>query len=99
MALSNVIRWNLRSCSVGYWIAEAHNGCGHATAAVSRACEIAFRELGLHRVEAGTLLTNEASQRVLTKNGFSRIGVAPKYLEIAGIWQDHVLFQRLTDEE
>lgn len=97
IALSNVIRWNFRSCSVGYWIAEAHNGRGHATAAVRRICELAFTELGLHRVEAGTLLANEASQHVLSNSGFSRIGVAPKYLEIAGSWQDHVLFQRVAD--
>ena len=59
---------------------------------------IAFTELGLHRVQAGTLLHNRGSQRVLERNGFTPIGVAPRYLHIAGRWQDHLLFQRLADD-
>lgn len=51
------------------------------------------RELRLHRLEASTLLHNIGSQRVLEKAGFERIGMAPKYLRIAGEWQDHALFQ------
>ena len=56
----------------------------------------AFDELGLHRVEAGTLVHNVGSQRVLERNGFVRFGLAPQYLRIAGRWQDHVLFQVLN---
>lgn len=40
-----------------------------------------------------TLIDNEASQRVLLKNGFVQYGRAPEYLEIAGRWQEHLLFQ------
>jgi len=29
-------------------------------------------------------------------NGFTLIGLAPSYLEIAGRWQDHLLFQRVA---
>jgi ribosomal-protein-alanine N-acetyltransferase len=56
------------------------------------------REAGLHRLQAGTLLHNAASQTVLRRNGFTPIGVAPRYLRIAGRWQDHLLFQLLADE-
>ncbi len=94
--LSNVVRGAFQSCSVGYWIRSAANGRGHATAAVGTMLGIAFGELGLHRVEAGTLVHNLGSQRVLERNGFTRYGLAPQYLRIAGRWQDHVLFQRLN---
>ena len=97
MNLSNVVRGAFQSANVGYWVARAHNGRGVATAALALVCERAFGELGLHRIEAGTLLDNHASQRVLEKNGFERIGVAPRYLQIAGVWSDHVLFQRTAD--
>ena len=50
-------------------------------------------ELGLHRIEASTLLHNVGSQRVLLKAGFQQIGMAPRYLQIAGKWQDHNLYQ------
>ena len=58
---------------------------------------MAFGELGLHRIQAGTLLHNTGSQRVLERNGFQRFGVAPQYLRIAGQWQDHALYQLISD--
>ena len=59
---------------------------------------IAFAELGLHRLEAGTLLHNTPSQRVLARNGFRPFAVAEAYLKIAGRWQDHILFQLLNKD-
>ncbi|MGY1699366.1 GNAT family N-acetyltransferase [Geodermatophilus sp. SYSU D00766] len=95
VSLNNVVRGAFQSCSLGYWIRSAANGRGHATAAVRAVLAVAFGELGLHRVEAGTLVHNVASQRVLERTGFTRYGLAPRYLRIAGRWQDHVLFQLL----
>jgi len=59
---------------------------------------VAFDELGLHRIQAGTMLHNIGSQRVLERNGFVRFGVAPEYLNIAGKWQDHALYQVLSTD-
>ncbi|MEU8814132.1 GNAT family protein [Actinoplanes sp. NPDC048796] len=96
--LTGIARGPFQSCHLGYWVAEAANGRGLASAAVGRIAGLAFGELGLHRVEAGTLVHNAASQRVLERNGFRRYGLAPRYLRIAGEWQDHVLFQLLADD-
>jgi ribosomal-protein-alanine N-acetyltransferase len=62
---------------------------------VDAVCRWAFGPGGLHRLEAGTMLDNVASQRVLEKNGFERIGIAREYLHIDGDWRDHVLFQKV----
>ena len=97
VTLSNIIRGPFQSCNLGYWVDATHNGRGIATAAVRQIVDLAFTDLELHRVEAGTLLHNRASQRVLERNGFVRFGVAPAYLRIAGRWQDHILFQTLND--
>jgi [ribosomal protein S5]-alanine N-acetyltransferase len=59
---------------------------------------VAFGELRLHRVQAETMLCNVRSQRVLKRNGFRRIGMAPAYLNIAGQWQDHILYQVINDD-
>ena len=67
-------------------------------AAVAAIAELAFGDLELHRLEAATLVANRASQRVLEKNRFVRIGLAPHYLRIAGVWRDHVLFQRTIED-
>ncbi|HEX5332379.1 MAG TPA: GNAT family protein [Cellulomonas sp.] len=97
ITLQGITRGPFQSCSLGYWLSASHNGRGLATAAVRDMLRVAFEELGLHRVQAGTLLHNVRSQRVLERNGFVRFGVAPAYLNIAGAWQDHVLFQVLTN--
>ena len=96
VTLSNVVRGAFQSCTLGYWLGSAHTGRGLATVAVGEIMGVAFAELALHRIEAGTLPHNIASQRVLERNGFSRFGVAPKYLNIAGRWQDHVMYQALN---
>jgi [ribosomal protein S5]-alanine N-acetyltransferase len=96
VALSNVVRGPLQSANLGYWVAERLNGRGLATRAVADLIPIAFGELGLHRIEAGTLVDNIGSQRVLDKNGFERIGTARGYLHIGGAWRDHMLFQLLA---
>ena len=99
ITLSGIVRGPFLSADLGYWVAESANGRGVATAAVTRILRIAFDEMGLHRVEAGTLVHNAASQRVLQRNGFRRYGLAPRYLRINGEWRDHILFQRLADDE
>jgi ribosomal-protein-alanine N-acetyltransferase len=97
VGLSNIKRGALQSAVLSYWVDEAHNGRGLCTRAVAEVIEIAFGELALHRLEAGTLVDNFASQRVLEKNGFERIGVARNYLLLGGEWRDHVLFERVAD--
>ncbi len=98
LSISNVVRGPFQSANLGYWVADKHNGRGVWTRAVGLAVKAAFQEHGLHRLEAGTLLDNTGSQRVLRKNGFREIGIAPRYLFIAGAWRDHLLFQRLSDD-
>jgi [ribosomal protein S5]-alanine N-acetyltransferase len=97
VGLSNIKRGALQSAVLSYWVDEAHNGRGLCTRAVAEVIEIAFGELALHRLEAGTLVDNFASQRVLEKNGFERIGVVRNYLLLGGEWRDHVLFERVAD--
>lgn len=96
--LNGIVRGAFLNADLGYWVAARLQGRGLATRAVAHVLRHAREELGLHRVQAGTLPHNRASQRVLGANGFTRIGVAPRYLEIAGEWQDHVLFQRLLEQ-
>ncbi|KNB54255.1 GNAT family N-acetyltransferase [Streptomyces caatingaensis] len=96
--LNNVVRGAFRSAQLGYWVAAGWSGRGLGTAAVGAACALAGEQLGLHRVEAGTVTSNSASQRVLEKCGFERIGTAPRYLHIDGAWRDHYLFQRILND-
>ena len=98
LTVSGIARGAFQSGDVGYFVAQAVNGRGVATAAVAALVDMAVDPagLGLHRLQAGTLLSNSASQAVLQRNGFERIGVARRYLRIAGRWQDHVLYHRVA---
>ncbi|WP_010525293.1 GNAT family N-acetyltransferase [Nesterenkonia sp. F] len=99
LTLSGITRGAFQSAAMGYWVSERANGRGIATRAVSEAVGVAFDELGLHRIQAETLFSNTASQRVLAKNGFRPYGVAPEYLRIDGRWRDHLLFQLIADDD
>jgi ribosomal-protein-alanine N-acetyltransferase len=93
--LSDIVQGAFCNAHLGYWVDARLAGRGIMSAAVEAAAVHARDELGLHRLQAATLVHNDASQRVLERTRFERIGVAPRYLKIAGRWQDHVLFQRI----
>lgn len=93
--LTDIVHGAFENGHVGYWLDTRFTGQGLMTRAIEALVEHARDELGLHRLQAATLPHNEASQAVLTRAGFERIGFAPGYLRIAGQWQDHVLFQLL----
>ncbi|GLY03692.1 MULTISPECIES: GNAT family protein [Actinoplanes] len=95
--LNNIVRGPFQSCSLGYWVDSGHAGRGLVTKAVALLLRDAFTVHGLHRVEAGTLLHNVRSQRVLERAGFQMFGMAPRYLKIGGEWQDHFLYQLLEE--
>jgi ribosomal-protein-alanine N-acetyltransferase len=96
--LFNIVRGALEGGTIGYWVDGGRNGRGLASGAVADLLAYAYGELGLHRVEAATLVDNLPSQRVLEKNGFERIGLARRFLRINDAWRDFFLFQRLADD-
>jgi ribosomal-protein-alanine N-acetyltransferase len=97
ITLGDVRRESLQLANVGYFVAQKYNGRGLATRAVAEVVRFAFADARLHRLEAGTLPDNHASQRVLEKNGFARYGLASGLLKIDGVWRDHVLYELLND--
>ena len=96
--LSNVTRGIRQSCSVGYWIGQRYARHGYMSDGVRVAATFAFDQLRLHRVEAGCVPNNVASQGVLRKVGFQDEGIARKYLNINGRWHDHLLFALLASD-
>lgn len=94
--LSDIVGGAFLNGHLGYWLDYESQGAGLMTKAVHAVVELAFGQLGLHRLQAATLLHNAASQQVLANCGFVRIGIAEQYLRIAGRWQDHILFQRVA---
>ena len=59
----------------------------------------AFRVLGLHRAEANVMPRNAASLRAAEKAGYRPEGLARRYLNINGVWEDHIHMVKLNEEE
>ena len=98
VALNNVRRGVAQSCSVGYWMGAPYARQGFMTEALAAVLDFAFEDLGLHRVEAACLPSNQPSRRLLGKMGFKEEGFARKYLRINGAWEDHILFAMLRED-
>ena len=98
MNLSSVQRGPFQNAYVGYWIDERHAGRGYTPEAVVVAARYAFEDLGLHRLQISIIPRNGASRRVVEKLRIREEGVALRYLEINGVWEDHVRYA-ITAEE
>jgi ribosomal-protein-alanine N-acetyltransferase len=57
-----------------------------------------FEELGLHRLQIAIIPRNHASRRVVEKLGIREEGIAQRYLEINGVWEDHVRYAMTSEE-
>jgi ribosomal-protein-alanine N-acetyltransferase len=96
--LSSIQRGPFQSGHLGYWIDQSYAGRGLIPEAVVVMFRFAFEELGLHRVQVSIIPRNRASRRVAAKLGLRDEGIAVRYLEIDGRWEDHIRYA-ITAEE
>jgi RimJ/RimL family protein N-acetyltransferase len=91
----NIVSWQQGTeREVGYWLGKEYWGKGIATRALAEFLNhVTQRPLYAHVVKH-----NIASIRVLEKCGFTREGLARRYLCINGVWQDHLLFGLLHED-
>lgn len=96
--LNNVVRGALQTGTVGYWIDQRKAGHSYVAEGVAVVMRYAFEELALHRIEICIVPRNSNSRRVMEKLEIRDEGVAQRYLEINGVWEDHVRYG-ITYEE
>ncbi|MFI2105165.1 GNAT family N-acetyltransferase [Isoptericola sp. NPDC019693] len=91
--------WHRAEGSIGYLVDPAYAGRGIATALAGALLDVAFTDLGLHRVTAGCFAANEASWRVMEKLGMRREqhGVRDSWHDELG-WVDGYTYAVLADE-
>jgi len=68
----------------GYWIGRTYWGRGYATEAVARLTRFAFEILRVNEIWAAAVPVNDASHRVLEKNGFAIVGAGTRDSEMRG---------------
>lgn len=96
--LNNVVWASFQNATLGYWVTEEVEGKGVAREAVRTVVDFAFEALGLHRVDAGIMPSNLRSRRLVEALGFREEGRAAKYVQIAGSWEDHLLYAITSDD-
>jgi [ribosomal protein S5]-alanine N-acetyltransferase len=98
MNLSSVQRGPFQNAYVGYWIDRRHAGKGLTPEAFVVMARYSFEDLGLHRLQVAIIPRNGASRRVVEKLRLREEGVALRYLEINGVWEDHVRYGFTAEE-
>ncbi len=96
--LSSIQRGPFQSCYVGYWIDEGHAGNGYTPEALAVVLKYAFEDLNLHRVQVAIIPRNTSSRRVVEKLSMREEGIAERYLEINGEWEDHIRYAFTSEE-
>ena len=96
--LNNVVRGALQSGTIGYWIDRARAGHSYVAEGVVAVMRYAFIELGLHRLEICIVPRNHNSHRVMQKLEIRDEGIALRFLEINGVWEDHVRYGITLEE-
>ena len=96
--LNNVVRGAFQSATIGYWIDKSRAGRSLMSEAVVVLAQYAFEEMRLHRLEICIIPRNVNSRRVMEKLDIRTEGVAERFLEINGVWEDHIRYG-ITFEE
>lgn len=79
-----------QSCRLAFGLDYRRQGRGLMTEALREAIRYIFNRLGLHRIEASYMPTNEASGRLLKRLGFAVEGYSRDLIFINGQWKDHL---------
>ncbi len=102
LSLSQVFRGPFLNAYAGWRVSTPYTQQGLGTEAVRGLLDLAFAPLpsgvGLHRVQANVIPNNLPSVALARRVGFREEGYAKAYLEIAGEYQDHIMFAKLADE-
>ncbi len=96
IGLSGIVYGSFCSAYLGYKLDKNFVGRGFTTMAVEMMVEYAFKELELHRIEANVIPRNKASLRVLEKCGFVNEGLSKYYLNVHGMWEDHIRMVKIN---
>ncbi|HUX97036.1 MAG TPA: GNAT family N-acetyltransferase [Bacteroidales bacterium] len=88
----------LRLGEISFKLFPDHWGKGYATEVLKKLITTGFDYFKLHKIEAGTIIENSKSIRVLEKSGMIREGIRRKIVPIRGEWKDGYLYAIVEDD-
>jgi ribosomal-protein-alanine N-acetyltransferase len=96
--INDIVRYAELSGRLGYYAFVPHAGKGLMREALAIVVERAFRELGLHRLEANVQPANRRSISLVQALDFTREGTVRGYLKIGNRWRDHERWALLKED-
>ena len=97
VSFSSILGGSVSSTFLAYKLDQEYLNKGYITEAIAMGIKIIFDVYKLNRIDVAVLPRNKPSLRVMEKLGFTREGFSEKYLEINGVWEDHVRFGMVND--
>jgi ribosomal-protein-alanine N-acetyltransferase len=89
ISINEIVREVFQSGYLGYYAFVPHAGRGYMRAGLSEVLRLAFRDYGLHRLEANIQPGNVGSIALVSGLGFRHEGYSRRYLKLGGRWRDH----------
>jgi ribosomal-protein-alanine N-acetyltransferase len=96
--INDIVRYSEQSGRLGYYAFTPFAGTGLMYEGLKLVIRAAFRDLGLHRLEANIQRNNVRSIALVEKLGFRREGTARGYLKIGTRWRDHERWALLKED-
>uniref|UniRef100_S0DDC1 Putative ribosomal protein alanine acetyltransferase n=1 Tax=termite gut metagenome TaxID=433724 RepID=S0DDC1_9ZZZZ len=88
--LGGIVFGASRSAYLSYKLDGGMTGMGLMREALQKLIEIAFEDIGLHRLEANIMPHNAPSLGLVRRLGFAEEGLCRQFLQINGAWEDHL---------
>ncbi len=92
----HTVDWGSRLTSIGYWLAEEHQGRGTMTEAVRTLTDHALSVWGLNRVEIRVAAENHQSRAIPERLGFREEGTLRAAERVGDRFLDSVVYSMLA---
>lgn len=90
--IKTIKRGHFQWAEVGYWLLNQHWGKGYGSEMVKVMIDIAFNELGFHRLEAHINLDNIASQKTAEAAGMNFECIRKGFIFEFDEWTDNMIY-------
>lgn len=90
--VKTILRKDFQWAELGYWLLNQHWGNGYGSEMAKAAIDIAFCELGFHRLEAYINTDNVASQKTAEKAGMNLECIRKGFIYEFDEWTDNMVY-------
>jgi [ribosomal protein S5]-alanine N-acetyltransferase len=94
----NVLRSVSHTCFLGYFLNNNYWGMGYGKEAVQAMIHFCFKELKLHRIEAGIEPTNRRSILLAKSLGLRKEGLKKRIVFLRNDWRDLTMYSATCEE-